>query len=207
MPWPVLKAKVMQSTTGLHDAVTNAVLQEAYLVFHNPGAFHPTNGLFNPHADRGDPTIGRLCRRCQFPSRRFFLGLPHCNPWEAEALEPLILIEVAPRWEGITGQLCHAFIRCFAFTGRAQTAHVTGLVDHEEGFKRVTRLLAAVICLLLFEIGRAVDRPCSTIMPKRGDAELPSVMCVLNIAANSAAVRAGSSSWSAKACFNTGCRR
>jgi hypothetical protein len=80
-----------------------------------------------------------------------------------------------------------------------QEAHVTGLVDHEEIFERVTLLLAAVIFLLRFGIGRAVDRTFSTIMPKRGVVDLPSVVRVLNIAANSAAVRAGSRSWSAKA--------
>ena len=81
----------------------------------------------------------------------------------------------------------------------AQAAHVTGLVDHEEVFERVTLLLATVICLLLFGIGRAVDRTFGAIMPKRGVADPPSVECVSNIAANSAAVRAGSSSGSAKA--------
>ena len=80
-----------------------------------------------------------------------------------------------------------------------QEAHVTGLVDHEEIFERVTLLLAAVIFLLLFGIGRAVDWTFGPIMPKRGGVDLPSVVHVLNIAVNSAAVRAGSRSWSAKA--------
>ena len=47
-----------------------------------------------------------------------------------------------------------------------QEAHVTGLMNHEEVFERVTLLLAAVIFLLLFGIGRAVDRTFSPIMPK-----------------------------------------
>ena len=80
-----------------------------------------------------------------------------------------------------------------------QEAHVASLSDHQEVFERVTLLLAAVIFLLRFGIARPVDRTFSAIMPKRGVLELPSTECVSNIAANSAAVRAGSSSWSAKA--------
>jgi hypothetical protein len=56
----------------------------------------------------------------------------------------------------------------------------------------MTLLLAAVIVLLLFRIGRAVDRTFSALMPNRGVVELPSAVCVLNMAANSSAVRAGS---------------
>ena len=127
------------------------------------------------------------------------LGLDNCDPWAEESLEPLILIQVAARWLGRACQLCQAFIGRFAFTGMTQEAHVTGLVDHEEVFECVTLLPAAVIVLLLFGIGRAVDRTFSTIMPTRGGVDLPSVVRVLNSAANAAAVRAGSRSWSAKA--------
>jgi hypothetical protein len=118
---------------------------------------------------------------------------------QAESLEALILIQTAARWQGIPSQLCQALIRGFAFIGVAQEAHVTRLVDHEEVFERVTLLLATVIVLWLFGIGRAVDRTFGAIMPKRGVVEPPSVACVSNIAANSAAVRAGSSAWSAQA--------
>jgi hypothetical protein len=63
----------------------------------------------------------------------------------------------------------------------------------------VTRLLPTVIFLWLFGSGRAVERTFSAIMPNRGVVDLPSVAGVLNIAANAAAVRAGSSSGSAQA--------
>jgi hypothetical protein len=76
---------------------------------------------------------------------------------------------------------------------------MTDLVDHEEVVACVTLLLATIIFMLLFGIGRAVDRTFSAIMPKRGVVALPAVVGGLNIAANSSAVRAGSSSWSAKA--------
>ena len=189
----------MQATTRFHDGIPNPILQEADFVFHNSVTLHATNRVFNPHSDGGNSTIGRLLRRSQFPSRWCFLGLDDRDARQEKSLEAFILIQATTRWQGIACQLCHALIRGFPFTGVAQEAHVTGLVDHEEVFERVTLLLAAVIFLLLFGIGRAVDRTFSAIMPTRGVVDLPSVACVLNIGANSAAVRAGSSSWSAKA--------
>ena len=189
----------MQATTCFHDGIANPILQQPYLVFHNSVAFHPTNGVFNTDSNRRNTTIVGLLRWGELPSRGFFLGLDDRDVRQAESLKALILIQVAARWEGITGQLCQTFIRRFAFTGMTQEAHVTGLGDHKEVFERVTLLLATVIFLLLFGIGRAVDRTFRTIMPKRGVVELPSVICILTIAANSAAVRAGSNCWSAKA--------
>jgi hypothetical protein len=63
----------------------------------------------------------------------------------------------------------------------------------------VTLLLAAVIFVLRFGIGRAGERTCRAIMPTRGVLELPSAACVANLAATSAAVRAGRRSGSAQA--------
>ena len=128
-----------------------------------------------------------------------FLGLDARDVRQVEPLESLILIQAAARWQGIASALCHALIRGVAFSGVTQEAHATGLVDHQEVFQRVTRLLATVILLWLFGIGRAVDRTFGAIMPNRGVGDLLSVACGLHIAANSAAVRAGSRSWSAKA--------
>ena len=128
------------------------------------------------------------------PPGGVFLGWTIVTSWQEESLEALILIQTTAGWQGIARQLCQALIRGFAFIGVAQEAHVTGLIDHEEVFERVAFLLATVIFLLLFGIFRAVDRTFGPIMPKRGVVDLPSVACVLNIAANSSAVRAGSSS-------------
>ena len=189
----------MQATTCFHDSISHPVLQQADFVLHDSGAFHPTDGVFNTDSDGGNTTIRCFLRGRECSSRRFFLGLDDRDVLQVEPLEAPILIQAAARWQGIASELCRALIRSFAFIGVAQEAYVTGLVDHEEVFERVTLLLAAVIFLLLFGIGRAVDRTFSAIMPKRGVVDLPSVACGLNIAANSAAVRAGSSSWSAKA--------
>ena len=189
----------MQATTCFHDGVPNPILQETDFVFHDSVTLHATNGVFHPNSDGGNATIGLLLRGCEFSSRGFFLGLDDRHVLQVEPLEAFILIQATAGWQGIACQLGHALIRGFPFTGVAQETYVTGLLDHEEVFERVTLLLAAVIFLLLFGIGRAVDRTFSTIMPKRGVVDLPSVVRVLNIAAHSAAVRAGSRSWSAKA--------
>jgi hypothetical protein len=189
----------MQATTCFHDAVPHPVLQEADVVLHDSVAFHPTDGVFDPDADGRDPTIRRLLRGRGFPSTRCCLRLDDRDVMQAESLEALILIQTAARWQGRPSQLCQALIRCFAFIGGAQEAHVTCLSDHEEIFERVTLLLATVICLWLFGIGRTVDRTFGAIMPTRGVVDLPPGACVSNIAANAAAVRAGSRSWSAKA--------
>ena len=188
----------MQATTCLHDGIANPILQQPYLVFHDPVTFHPTNRVFNTDADGRNMTIVGLLRWGELPSRGFFLGLDDRDVLQGEALETLILIQTAAGWQGIPSEVCQALIRGFAFHGVTQEAHVTGLIDYEEVFERVTLLLAAIIFFWLFGIGRAVDWTFSAIMPKRGVVALPSVACVLTIAANSTAVRAGSSSWSAK---------
>jgi hypothetical protein len=58
---------------------------------------------------------------------------------------------------------------------RTQEAEMTGLIDHEEVFDRMARLLAAVVVLLVLGIGRSVDRSLRTILPKRGDPGTSSV--------------------------------
>ena len=189
----------MQATTRFHDDVPYPILQKADFVFHDPIALHATNGMLNADSDRGNTTIRGFLRGCEFPSRRCFLGLDDRDVRQGKSLEAFVLIQATAGWQGIARALRQAFIGGFAFRGMAQEAHMTDLVDHEEVFECVTLLLATIIFLLLFGIGWAVDRTFSTIMPKRGVVDLSSVVCGLNIAENSSAVRAGSSSWSAKA--------
>jgi hypothetical protein len=91
----------MQATARLHDAVANAVLQEAYLIFHNPKAFHSANGMLNADSDRRDRPIARFLRGREFPPRRFFRRLDDGDSVEEKALEAHILIETTPVREGI----------------------------------------------------------------------------------------------------------
>jgi hypothetical protein len=189
----------MESTTRLHDGVANTVFQKAELVFDDTATFDPANGVLDADADRRDGTIGRLLWWGECPSRRLFLGLDDGDPLARIALEAPVLIQTTAGREGIPLQLREDFIMDLPFIGGTQEANLAGLIDHEEVFERVAFLLAAVVVLLVLGIGWAMDRSLSTIMPKRGVVDLPSVVCGLNIAANSAAVRAGSKSWSAKA--------
>ena len=189
----------MQATTCFHDSVANPIFQQADLVFHDPIAFHSTNGVFDTDSDGGNTTIGGFLRGREFPATRFLLGLDNRDVGQAEPLEAHILIEIASGGQAIALQISQAFIVGLPFRGGTQEANLTGLIDYEKVFDRVAFLLAAVVCLLVFWIGWAVDRSLSTIMPKRGDVG-PSLVCLLvRSVANSAAVRAGSIACCAKA--------
>ena len=189
----------MQATTCFHDGIANPIFQQTDFIFHDPVAFHPTNRVFNTHSGGGNSTIGLLLRQGQFPARWAFLGLEDGDARQEKPLKALILIQATAGWQRIACQFGNGLISGVPFIRVTQEAHVTGLSDHEEVFERVTLLLATVVFLLLFRIGRALNRTFGAIMPKRGVVELPSAVCVSNIAANAAAVRAGSSSWLAKA--------
>ena len=197
----------MQATTRLHDGVANAVPQEAYLVFHHPIAFHTPNRVFDADSDRCDRTI--MCFRWwgEFTTTRFFLRLDHGDTVEDKALEAHILVEATAVGQGIALQLSQAFIIRLPFIRGTQETNLTGLINYEEVFDRMAFLLAAVVVLLILWIGWAVDRSLRTIMPKRGDKGPPFARFAASITAKSSAVRAGRSSWRAKAQFNTVCRR
>lgn len=96
----------MQATTCFHDGVPHPILQEADFVLHDPIAFYATNGVFNTDSDRGNTTIRRFLRGCEFSARRFFLGLDDRDVMQVESLEAFILIQTAARWQGIPSQLC-----------------------------------------------------------------------------------------------------
>jgi hypothetical protein len=104
------------------------------------------------------------------------------------------LVEVTPAWEGITSLLREASVMFLAFHGVTQEADVTGLIDDQQVFDRVTLLLAAVVVLLVLWIEWAMDRSLSAIMPKRGGIGTPSVRLATSITAKSSALRAGRSS-------------
>ena len=140
----------MQATARFHDSVTNAILQEADLVFHDPVAFHPANGMFDSDADGRAPTIRRFLRGCEFPPTRFLLGLDDRDAGQDESLEAQILIETTAGGQAIALEIRQAFIVGLPFIGGTQEANLTSLIDHEEVFERVTLLFATVIVFLFF---------------------------------------------------------
>jgi hypothetical protein len=185
----------MQSTTCLHDGVAHAILQEPYLVFHHPIAFHPANRVFDTDSDRRDRAIGRLLRWGEFTPTRFFLRLDDGDTIEDKTLEAHILVEATAVWQGIVLQFSQGFIIGLPFIRGTQEADVTGLIDHEEVLDRVALLLAAVVFLLVLGIFGALDWSLRTIMPKRGVVDSAFDRFVVRRVANSSAVRAGSRSW------------
>src|SRR5262252_2774031 len=184
----------MPATTCFHDSVPYPVLQKTDFVLHDPVSFSPTNGVFNPDAEGGNPTLRCVLRGWKCSARRFSLGLDDRDVLQAEALETRILIQTAARWQALPSPLGQALLRGVAFRCVSQEAHLPGRVDHQDVVARVTLLLTTVIFVLLFGSGRAMERPCSAIMPTRGVGEPPSVAGVSTSAATSAAVRAGSRS-------------
>jgi hypothetical protein len=189
----------MQSTTRVHDGVANTILQETSLVFDHTIAFHTVNGVFDTDANGRDRTIGCFLRWGEFSTRGLFLRLDDRDPIARIALELPILIQTTATGEGIAFESCQAFIIGLSFIGSTQEAKMTGLIDDEEGFDRMAFLLAAIVFLLILWIGWAVERSRCAIMPERGDRGTPCVRLAASITAKSSAVRAGRSSWGAKA--------
>jgi hypothetical protein len=197
----------MQATARFHDSVTNAILQEADCVFHDPVAFHPANGMFNTDADGGNTTIGGVLRRGEFPAMRFLCGLDHRDVGQDHSLETHILLEITSGRQAIALQLSQDFIVGYPCIGSTHEANLTGFINHQEVFDRMAFRFATVVCLLVCWIGWAVDRSLRTIMPTRGDGG-PALVCLLiRSVAHSAAVRAGSSSCCPNAGFSTVWRR
>jgi hypothetical protein len=93
----------MRSTTRLPNGISNAVLQEAYPVFHDPIAFHTANRVFDTDSNGRDKPIVGFLWWGEFIPTWLFLGLNNRDPVQHKALEAQILIEVTPTWEGITG--------------------------------------------------------------------------------------------------------
>jgi hypothetical protein len=91
-------------------------------------------------------------------------------------------------------QIRQAFIMGCALIGVAQEANVTGVVDDQPVVDRVALLLTAVMVLVFLWIFRARERPLRTIRPNRGYVGTTFVRSVVSQAAQSSAVRAGSSS-------------
>jgi hypothetical protein len=184
----------MQATTRFHNSVTNAILPEANLVVHEPEAFHPANGLFNPDAAGRAPPIRRVLRGCELSPPRFLLGLDTRDVGQDEALEAQLLRETTAGGHAIAFQLRQAVIVGLAFRGRTHAAHLPRLIEPKEGFERVAPLLATVVFWLRFGIPRAMEGSLRTIRPNRGDGTASCACLRGRSVAHSAAVRAGSRS-------------
>jgi len=189
----------MQPTTCFQHGIPNAILQEADGVFHDPVAFHPTHGMFDPDTDGRDATLGRFLWRREFPPTRCFLGLEHRDPRQDNSLEALILLQTTARGKRIASLLRQTLIRRVAFRGSAQKENVTGLIAHQHILQRVPFLLATVIFLLVFWILGALDGAFGPLVQKKGAVGAPSASCRANSPANSSAVRAGRRCWLANA--------
>jgi hypothetical protein len=189
----------MQPTTCLHDDIANTVFHEASLVFDHTVAFHPANRVFARAAHGRERPISCFLCWGAFSPRGLFLGLDARDPLARIALEPQILIQITATGAGIAFAISQALIMGLPFRGRTQETNMTSLIGDEEGFDRRAFLLTAVVVLLTRRIGWAVDRSVRTIRPTRGARGTPCVRLAARLTAQSSAVRAGRSSWWAKA--------
>ena len=85
-------------------------------------------------------------------------------------------IETTARRQGVFGQFSQTFILYLPCIGVTPEAHLTRLLDHEEGYDHVAFLLTLVAFLLALGIGWAVDRSLRTLMPTRGDGACPAAV-------------------------------
>jgi hypothetical protein len=184
----------MQSTTCVHDAVANTSLPEASLVFHNAISVYATNRVFETDAAGRDCTSGRFCQGGEVTAPWCFLGLENRDPIARIPLEPPILLETTAVWEGRARPIGQVFVVCLPCIGGTQEAKMTSLLDHAAVLDRLTRLLAAVVVLLVLGVGWAGDRALRTIRPTRGAKGTRAVRLAASTIAQSSALRAGSSS-------------
>ena len=189
----------MQATTRFHDGIATAILQETSRVFDQMVALHPANGGFDPEANGRDRTSGCLLRWGECAPRGLLLRLDDRDPLARLAREAQSLIQTTATGAGLAFQSRAACILGLPFRGSTPEAEMTGLLEEEEGFERLAFLLATIIVLLSLWIGWAVDWSRRTIRPHRGDPGTPGVRLAARLTPQSAAVRAGSRSWWAKA--------
>jgi hypothetical protein len=169
-------------------------------IMNNTIHLDPTNTMFYQHADMRDPAIVGflLVRQCSFGW--LLLRLEHEHTRQPKALKPTILSQDAPFWQAILGFIRNAFIMGFAFIRGAQEPNAPIRIHQQHILDRMVFLLTTVVDFLFFGIFRSCYWSFGSIVAKKGGASgSENAVSARNWAANSAAVRAGSKSWLAKA--------
>ena len=164
------------------------------MVVHHPVTFHPANGVCPTDLEGGHATLGGGLGRGEVPPTWLLFGVDHRDVGQDQSLAAQVLIAITSGRPARARQLSQGVIVGLACIGRTQAAHLAGFIDHQEVFDRRAFLLAAVVFLLGFWIGWAVDRPRRTILPNRGESGPSWVGLLVRRVAHSAAVRAGSRS-------------
>ena len=164
--------------------------------------FHTTNTVLDQHSDVRNPLIVGFFLIGQCSVVRFLFWLQDDHAWQCETLKTRILPQHTAFWQVILGFIRNPFIMSFAFICGTQEPDAPVRIHHQHIFDRVVFLLATVVEFLFIRIFRSCYWSFRAILAKKGGASgsLGSIS-VFKWAANSAAVRAGSKDWLAKAMF------
>ncbi len=161
-------------------------------IVNNTIAFHTSDTMLDMHADSRYAFVFRFFFGGQGAFWGFLLWLYDCYSWQGKALECTILCQLAAFRQLILRFVRNPFVMRFAFIGGTQKADIAELIDHQDIFDRVILLFAAVVDGLFLVVQGSCYRPFGAILIKRGAASSSSTAAIWMWAANSAAVRAGS---------------
>ena len=168
----------------------------------DPIDFYTTNTVLDQHPDVREPLVIGFFVIGQCSIAWFLLGLEDDHTWQTEPLKPAILPQHTPFWQAVLGFIRYPFIMRFAFIGRAQEPNASSRIHQQHILDGMVFLFATVVDFLFIAVFRSCYRSFCSILAKKGGASgsrCASSAC--NWAANSAAVRAGSTCWLAKAVF------
>lgn len=169
-------------------------------IVNDPIDFHTTNTVLDQHPDVRDPLIVGFFVIAQCAVAWFLLGLEDRHTGQGKPLKPAILPQHTAFWQAILGFFRNPFIVRFPCIGRAQEPDAPSRIYQQHILDRMVLLLATVVDCLLIGIFRSCYRPFGAIVAKKGGASGSNgVGSACNCAANSVAVRAGSSCWLVKA--------
>src|SRR5262249_6915169 len=164
--------------------------------------FHTSNTVLDQHPDvRYPPVIGFLII-CQRSVAWLLLRLKDIHSWQSEALKSTILRQHTSIRQLILSFICDAFVVYSPGVCRTQEPYAPTRIHDNHIFDRMVFLLAAVVDFLFFGIFRSRYWPFCGILAKKGAASGSlSTISTRIWAANSDALRAGSSCCCAKAAF------
>lgn len=162
--------------------------------------FHTTNTVLNQHPDVRDPLIVGFFVIGQCAVAWLLLGLEDDHSWQRETLKATILPKYTSFWQTILGLIRNPFIMHSSCIGGAQEPDPPTRIHQQHILERMVFLLATVVDFLLISVFRSCYRSFRAIVAKKGGAS--GSRCTVSAckwAANSAALRAGSKLWLAKA--------
>jgi hypothetical protein len=162
--------------------------------------FYTATTVLDQHPDVRDPLVLGFFVISQCAVAWLLLGLEDRHSRQREALKATILPKHTSFWQTILGFIGNPFIMHSSCIRGAQEEDSPTRIYQQHILDRMVFLLATVVDFLLIGIFRSCYRPFRSIVAKKGGASGSSCsVSVCKWAASSAALRAGSKRWLAKA--------